>query len=527
MGVSNFRPNSIHPVYCPRCWWSDKWDAVQYSQEYDSSRPFLEQFLELRAKVPQQGRAISYETLINSDYCHMAMELKNCYLVTHSNSCENCFYSSALRSVKDSGELLSSQECELCLEDVSCYKCNQVYFSLDCENCYNIAFCRNCVGCSNCFGSVNLRNKQYHIFNQPYSKENYFKKIQELDLGSYMVISEMRAKMKDLWPKFPQKYIHGRHNVNVTGDYIYNSKNAFSCYDIVYVEDSKYCQYLTSKSVAQCYDYTEWGQGAELVYDSVNCGFGFTNSKFGQQSWNEVSNAEYTSFCIASSNLFGCVALRHKEYCILNKQYSAEEYGKLVPQIIENMNQRPYIDKKGRIYRYGEFFPIETSFWGYNETTANEFFPMTKEAAEGEGYLWVDIDKYRGIYKSTMKSSEIPDHIKDAPDSILDQIIECELCQKPYRFIKQELDFYRGQNIALPRWCPECRYQNRFNQRNSFRLYHRRCECSVAPSNKGTYPNVLKHFHGADHCPNEFETSYGPEREEIIYCEQCYNSEVV
>ena len=27
-------------------------------------------------------------------------------------------------------------------------------------------------------------------------------------------------------------------------------------------------------------------------------------------------------------------------------------------------------------------------------------------------------------------------------------------------------------------------------------------------------------------CKNEFETSYAPDRPEIVYCEQCYNEEV-
>jgi hypothetical protein len=38
-----------------------------------------------------------------------------------------------------------------------------------------------------------------------------------------------------------------------------------------------------------------------------------------------------------SSNLFGCIGLRGKEYCILNKQYTKEEYETLVPKIIEKM----------------------------------------------------------------------------------------------------------------------------------------------------------------------------------------------
>ncbi|HEY4526141.1 MAG TPA: hypothetical protein VJL32_03550 [Candidatus Paceibacterota bacterium] len=41
------------------------------------------------------------------------------------------------------------------------------------------------------------------------------------------------------------------------------------------------------------------------------------------------------------------------------------------------------------------------------------------------------------------------------------------------------------------------------------------------------YKNFATHFHGENPCPTEFETSYAPDRPEIVYCEQCYNSEVV
>lgn len=525
--VSNFRPDTVHPVYCTPCWWSDKWDAVEYAQNYDPSRPFLEQFIELRRKVPQQGLAISSTTMINSEYCHMATDLKNCYLLTHANFSENSFYSSGVIRVREGGELLSCQDCELCLEDVQCLKCSKVYFSLDCESCHDVSFSRNCVGCSNCVGCVNLRNKNYHIFNQPLSKENYFKKLQGLNLGSHSAVESLKEKIKDFWQKFPQKYVHGTHNGIVTGDYIYHSKNTYFSYDVVYAEDSKYCQYLTTPSTVQCYDYTEWGDNAELVYESINCGQGFVNSKFGQQSWNECRNTEYTSFCIASADLFGCVSLRHKQYCILNKQYTKEEYESLVSKIVTDMNSRPYVDKKGRVYRYGEFLPVEVSFWGYNETTANEYFPMSQKEVEAQGYSWTEVDQYRGVYPATIKASQIPEFVKDATDSILKEIIECQLCKKSYRIIKQEFDFYKNQNIALPHECPECRYRRRFVQRNSFQLFRRRCQCAGTQSENGDYGNAATHLHEKACCPNEFWTSYSHNRPEIVYCEQCYNAEVV
>jgi hypothetical protein len=40
------------------------------------------------------------------------------------------------------------------------------------------------------------------------------------------------------------------------------------------------------------------------------------------------------------------------------------------------------------------------------------------------------------------------------------------------------------------------------------------------------YENTAKHDH-ENRCPNEFETSYAPDRKEIVYCEACYLKEVI
>ncbi|MFZ1019649.1 MAG: hypothetical protein WAN61_01490 [Minisyncoccia bacterium] len=40
------------------------------------------------------------------------------------------------------------------------------------------------------------------------------------------------------------------------------------------------------------------------------------------------------------------------------------------------------------------------------------------------------------------------------------------------------------------------------------------------------YKNTIEHFHRQEKCAVEFETSYAPERPEIVYCEKCYQQEV-
>ncbi|KKT90642.1 MAG: hypothetical protein UW91_C0052G0013 [Parcubacteria group bacterium GW2011_GWF2_45_11] len=39
--ISSYAPEYTYPVYCQKCWWSDKWDPYQYGREYDFSKPFF------------------------------------------------------------------------------------------------------------------------------------------------------------------------------------------------------------------------------------------------------------------------------------------------------------------------------------------------------------------------------------------------------------------------------------------------------------------------------------------------------
>src|SRR3970282_639078 len=89
---------------------------------------------------------------------------------------------------------------------------------------------------------------------------------------------------------------------------------------------------------------------------------------------------------LGGSNNFDCVSVKKGDYVILNKRYTKDEFDKLRAKIIEHMNEMPYVDKKGRVYKYGEFFPIELSPYAYNETIASNFFPMRKEEILENGY---------------------------------------------------------------------------------------------------------------------------------------------
>ena len=488
-------------IYDHDYWWSDKWDPMSYGMDVNFKKPFFEQLKELNYAVPWPSRSVS--GLTNSDYCNQCSNLKNCYLCFNTNHEENCQYCVACNETRDSLDCYATPKSELCYEvyqgnsDFQCFNCFEI------KNCRNLIFCEECTNCSDCFSCVNLRNKQFYIFNKPHSKEEYFKEVGKINFGSYAEVRKIKEKFNEFKLKLPRKYIHGNHNKNVTGEYIYRSKNTFNCFEVAECENVRYSQNF-APGVKDSYDYTNWGDNSELVYESCVCGDNCQNIKFCFDCWPAMQDSEYCLGCHSSANLFGCVGLRNKQYCILNKQYTKEEYDKLVPKIKKHMDDLPYIDSRSKEYKYGEFFPHEFSPLAYNETMAMEYFPKTEKEVTKTDYLWRD--KNPGEYEITIDARNLSDDIKEASDSVLKEIIKCDSCKNAYRIIEAELRFYQRFSIPLPRLCFNCRHTERRRKANPLKLWHRHC---MKPG-----------------CPNEFETSYALDRPEIIYCEQCYNEEV-
>ncbi len=526
--IGVYAPDKPYRVYCAKCWWGDGWEGGTYGRDYDFSRPFFAQFRDLMREAPLLSRFVYEDTITNSEYTNMAGYMKDCYLTFNAGSktgpVERLYYSEHSSGAHDCYDVAYAEKSELCANSVNIQNCYKVFFSRDVESSRDSWFLNCCSGCDNCFGCVNLRNKKYHIFNQPYSKEEYEKKLKELgwDPGSQESLARLRKMSEDAWASGPQKYIHGLRNLNASGDYVFNSKNVQHAFAVNASENSRYIAFIT-QGAKDCYDWTQYGDGGELIYDTVQSGEGVYNNRFGWTVWRQTKNSEYGILNVTLSDCFGCVALRNKQFCILNKQYSEEEYHALKAKIIAHMNEMPYVDAQGRTWKYGEFFPPELSPFAYNETTAWDEFPLSEEEAKAKDYPWLDKEKYKKSYPVTLAAAGLPDHIDQADDSVLKEVIGCADCGKPYQIIRQEVDFYRAHQLPLPRLCLDCRYAERRKAVNPMRLWPRRCECL---SGRGSYKNAIAHFHGEGPCPNEFETSYAPDRPELVYCEACYQKEV-
>jgi hypothetical protein len=355
--ISIYSPDKPYEVYETSEWWSDKWDPFQYGRDFNFDRPFFDQFGELLRDIPHLS--IMNVNCENCDYTSYSYSNNNCYMTIATDLSEDCYYLDYSFSCKDCVDCMGLNECNYCYSCLDCVNCYKSFYCQNCYNCSDIFFSSFCRNCKNCFGCVGLRNKEYHIYNKPVSKKEWEEKVENLILTPEVIqYSKKRSKEEKL--KYPHPLGVFINCENCTGDYLSNSKNSFDCYDGKEMEDCKYCT-LTPVETKDCYDVS--GGGRELLYECYSTGIG-QNNRFCGLCWNDIYDLTYCIFCMnASNNLFGCIGLKKKQYCILNKQYSKDEYEKLVPKIIEHMKSTG---------EWAEFFPVELSPFSYNETAAQE-----------------------------------------------------------------------------------------------------------------------------------------------------------
>lgn len=481
--ISMYSPDSPYKVYAQDVWWRTNWDATEYGREFDFSRPFFEQFYELAKDVPRI--ALLTENSENSEYCNFTGDVKNSYLIFGPVYSENCYYGSPYYS-KDCMDALVLRECELCYECTDCRKLYQSFYCQDCNNSDFLIYCFDLQGCSQCIGCAGLRNKKHCIFNEQFTKEDYekFKKdINFCDPEFHKLVSE---KFENLKKSIPRQAVSSNNSENVSGSHVFFSKNTFESFFADRCEDCSYCSQVVD--LKDCYDnnYTEEN---ELCYEYLGM-YGTRRTLFSILC-RHTNETYYCDYCVNCQNVFGCSNLHNKQYCILNKQYSKEEYEELLPKIIEHMQETG---------EWGEFFPTTISPFAYNETVAQEYFPMTKDEVLNFEWKWKEEDQ-KEFQPQTV---DIPKDIKDVPDSVCSEILSCEITGKNYRIIPQELNFYRKMGLPIPLKHPDQRHIERISKRNPRKLFKRNC----------------------DKCNEPIKTSYAPNAEVKVYCNGCYLKEM-
>ncbi|MDC0358436.1 hypothetical protein OAO01_06435 [Oligoflexia bacterium] len=484
--ISIFAPDSPSTVFCSSCWWSDANDTLQYGQEYVPGQSFFEQLYQLRHRVPQLALVNDNEVRsTNCQYTNNFASGKNCYCVYCTWHNEDCLYSSYIdksRSCCDCTFCIDSELLYECVDCRSCYSCVGVHASMQSRDCCFSYDLRNCSNCTYCYG---LRNQQYCYNNEQLSKEEYTDRMVELGLETRSGYSSALHRFEQLITEAPRRFMSETGSTDCSGHMLEYCKNVRSSFDVINSQDCRYL-YVVGPDGRDCYDVTCSGQ-MELCYDSLSVDDCY-RARFCGFTW-KSNHVTYCFDCHSCSNLFGCAALRRNEYCILNKQYSKEDYTALVKLIEEEMRMSG---------EWGQFFPGRFSLFGYNESAAQVFQPLAEKAAVDSGFRWyaaeADTVAVRG-------PNTVPEVISEVGDEICETAFGCSGCGKAYKLVLQELEFYRKLKIALSELCQNCRHGRRLAFRNPLQLWERPCS----------------------QCATEVLSSYAPDCvAEVVLCDECY-----
>ncbi len=472
------------PVYCSTCYWGDGWDAKDYGAPFDDQKPFFAQFFELQKRTPRI--AFSSSNNENSDYCNHAGYMKSCYLVVGSIDCQDCYYCTRIFRSKNCIDCLFLNDCELCFDATNCDRCYEVRHAFQCKDMRSSGWVRYCNGSHDLLFCVNRRQAQYQILNEQLSAEEFQKKRDKI-LRSPDLQREYMARFKDLCLSSPVPATIMHLSEECDGNYFSECQrcratfDATKCQDIVHgydIGDAKDC--------TDVYSFYE----SELCYASYS-GYQLFHCLFNRDSWpgHDLILCDHCFF--GCNNCLGCISLQKQSYCILNTQYTKEEYETLALRIIDHMRQTG---------EWGEFFPIQHSQFAYNESAVQDYFPMTKEEVLKKGWQWRDHADETSAVDKVIPGNRLPENITDIPDDVLRWAIQCEATGRPFRIIQQELDVYRKYHLPTPRLHPDERHKRRMALRNPRTLWERPCA----------------------RCAKTMKTTFAPDRPEIVYCEECY-----
>lgn len=435
-------PESGLTVYDIGEWEEDSWDALDYGRDYDFSRPFFPQFAALFSKVPVYNLSNIISLMENSDYTNCIGSAKNCYLIFEATEVEDCSFSFFVVRSRNIIDSTAVADCELCYSCKNIRGCYNLKFGDDCSGCSDSFFLDSCQNCRHCYGCVNLTQKEYHWYNQPLTKEDYVQKLSEIDLGSHSTLSRERERFSTFRQTFPQRAMNGRSNENSAGNYLNHTKNCHNCF---FVSDSEDCEHsLGLVRAKNSIYYAAYGNDSELIYNTVHSGDSAYELRYCFECWMNVQNLEYCGFCThGASHCFGCVSVKRRSYCILNKQYSKTEYEALLPRIRSHMKETG---------EYGRFFPPFVSPHSYNMCATDAYLPLPREQVLERGLRW-----HEESSDNFTSTTTLPDHINDVPDGACDWTLRCESSGKPYRLTAHELRYYREQRLSPPRIAPMVR----------------------------------------------------------------------
>lgn len=457
--ISTHSPNKPNKVYQSDIRRSDKRDALEYGRDFDFSKNFFPQFHNLSRSVPRP--ALQLRQNENSPYVNCCGFTKDSYLSFNTDFSENCYYTTNVLRSKYCFNTLNAEESERCYDSYDIKKSDKVFASRNIIGSHAIYFSSNLTNCSFCFGCKNLVNKQYYVYNQQVSKEEFESTVQKYCNGAQANRDQALNQTKNFRNTLAEKSLELENTEKSYGQNLVNTKNCSFVYDGANLEDVSYSSVVNGTKSSR--DFDVWWYDCELCIENISGWLNY-HCLFSNRTWWGNRDCHYCDIVINCKNCFGCVWLRDKEYCIFNKQYTKETYEQEVAKIIAHM-----IQTKER----WEFFPIQDSTYWYNETIAQQYFPLTKEQAKEKNISREDYEYHVNIPDNAqiIKGQDI----QKLGEDIIQKVILSTESEKPYRIMKKEREFCQTHGVPLPQIHPDERFNHMRASRPTQNLHLRPC----------------------------------------------------
>jgi hypothetical protein len=447
--IYSIYPTSVlFPVYRNEIWLQTDWSPFSFGAEYDLKIGFLEQLYLLWKMVPRpassfwEGSGNVLQDNFNSE--------NNTFLF-ESVGAKNAHYSMRIKEGSDLLDCYFVTRSSRCYKAVDCHDSNNIRWSEHSYRCRDSAFLADCVDCKNCLFCVGLRGREYCIWNEQLSAAEYQRQLEQLDLSSRRVVDDAKERFSEFLKEKSFSPWFFFETQRSTGNALVRTNNCNYAFECVDSEDVFIGGGLSKWNGAV--EVFGIGENGRQVTHSVGVGHNAFNVSHSIDCSNAISDLEYCFNCYESKNLFGCVGLRHAEYCVLNRQYAKEEYFKVVAEIVKNLQSK-------RLYH--KPLNIKFSPFPYNLSAAYDFFPLTKVQADMLKYSWDDKEEHiRPRQLLGGKISESLDHITDIDQSeLFSSVFLCELSGKPFQISPAEYDLCHLLNVPPPIRAFEQRYKD-------------------------------------------------------------------
>ncbi len=404
--------------------------------------PFLQQFQKFFSTSPKMA-LLDYGNNENVRYADTVYGAKNSYMtISVWDICENVLYSITIfgHCTNVLNSMLITSNCENIYHCVNVTDSFNIFYSKYIHNCANIRFSSNLIWCQECIFCSWLENKQYHINNVSYTKEEFHKQKEAILARKSEYISFFQNLSNEASPRsvnnckwngisfsenledayFVSRVVNGRNILLGDGTPLSND-----LYDVVDIS-----------KVDNAYGWMWVWQNSTHMYCWANA--------------STCNHVLYSYFMDTCSYCLGCIGLKNKQFCILNKEYTKEERFILANKIFAQMESD---------WTLWAFFPGWMCPFYFNDTLAylvDDSF--TKEEVTKEWYLRrdgesrvdvpadaevitiQDFGQFQGVNQQGKR---------EINPEILKKVIQ-DANWNYYRIVPMELDFLQKHSLPLP-----------------------------------------------------------------------------